>query len=203
MTPTALSLADRAAAYAVAFPKWPASWPRIVRETGGEVLYGTWLVGNDYRNPSTYYGAHPKGYLDRVHALFPDVAMTKANVLHVFSGSVPEGPYERCDAIQPVEYHCRVEALPDAAMGRRWNLILADPPYAEDDAKKYGTLMIDRGAVMRALAAVTVNGGHVVWLDTVWPMHRKAEWRTVGRIALIRSTNHRVRLVSIFERQAA
>jgi hypothetical protein len=41
-----------------------------------------------------------------------------------------------------------------------------------------------------------------VWLDQVWPMHRKDEWRTVGRILLQRSTNHRVRLVSIFERAA-
>jgi len=43
---------------------------------------------------------------------------------------------------------------------------------------------------------------HLVWLDTVWPMHRKAEWRTVGRILLQRSTNHRARIVSIFERVA-
>ena len=41
----------------------------------------------------------------------------------------------------------------------------------------------------------------VVWLDTVWPMHRKDTWRTVGRILLQRSTNHRVRLVTLFERQ--
>jgi hypothetical protein len=65
------------------------------------------------------------------------------------------------------------------------------------------TLMIDRGKVFRSLARVTEPGGHVVWLDTVWPMHSKEEWRTVGRICLIRSTNHRVRLISIFERQAA
>jgi hypothetical protein len=37
----------------------------------------------------------------------------------------------------------------------------------------------------------------------VWPMHRKDEWRTVGRIMLVRSTNHRVRCVTIFERVSA
>ncbi|MND07635.1 hypothetical protein D3C83_297470 [compost metagenome] len=56
---------------------------------------------------------------------------------------------------------------------------------------------------MAAIARVTIVGGHLVWLDTTWPMHRKAEWRTVGRITIVRSTNHRVRMISIFERQAA
>lgn len=63
--------------------------------------------------------------------------------------------------------------------------------------------MVNRRAVLAALANITVEGGHLVWLDTVWPMHRKAQWRTVGRIALTRSTNHRVRDISIFERTSA
>lgn len=36
-------------------------------------------------------------------------------------------------------------------------------------------------------------------IDQVWPMHRKAEWKTWGTIGLVRSTNHRMRLVSMFE----
>lgn len=50
---------------------------------------------------------------------------------------------------------------------------------------------------------VTKPGGHLVWLDVCWPMHRKVEWVTVGRIAIVRSTNHRVRMATIFERCAA
>lgn len=42
----------------------------------------------------------------------------------------------------------------------------------------------------------------LVWLDVVWPMFRKSEWRTVGRITVIRSTNHRARIATIFERVA-
>lgn len=208
---SALTLHDRAAAYARTFERFPASHPRVVDESalwpveeqGGDVLYGMFLIGNDYRNPSTYYGAHPKGYLDRVHALFPDVEPSPANVLHVFSGSLPAGPYVRCDLIQEAELQCDVRELATRAPGRRWRLIFADPPYSQDDAKIYQTVMIDRGAVMRSLAQVCEPGGHVVWLDTVWPMFRKDEWRTVGRICLVRSTNHRVRLISIFERRAA
>lgn len=63
--------------------------------------------------------------------------------------------------------------------------------------------MVNRGKATRALAQVVDPGGFLVWLDTVWPMHRKAEWRTVGRILLQRSTNHRARIVSIFERVTA
>jgi hypothetical protein len=171
-----------------------------VEEQSHEVLYGLWLIGQDYVNPSKYYGAHPKGYLDRVHALFPDVEPSPAAVLHAFSGSLPAGPYTRCDLLQASELQCDVRDLAARSGGRRWRLIFADPPYSQDDAKKYGTLMIDRGAAMRSFAQVCEPAGHVVWLDTVWPMFRKDEWRTVGRICLVRSTNHRVRLISIFER---
>ena len=82
----------------------------------------------------------------------------------------------------------------------RFDLVLADPPYSSKDAEVYGTPMPNRAKVMRALARVTRPGGNLVWLDTRWPMHRKDQWRCWGHVALVRSTNHRVRLVSMFER---
>lgn len=195
-----MTVQERADAYNKLYGRFPASFLHwTVEEQDAAVLYGLWLIGNDYRNPSRYYGSYPRGYLDRVHALFPDVVAAHDTVLHVFSGSLPTGPYMRCDALQPAEFQMSIDALAQVTT-QTWPLVIADPPYSEDDAKKYGTLMIDRGATMRALAHVTMPGGHVVWLDTVWPMHRKDQWRTVGRVCLVRSTNHRVRLVSIFQR---
>ena len=47
-------------------------------------VVGTWIMGNDYRVKSGYYGGYPAGYLRRVRALFPD----KKRVLHLFSGKV-------------------------------------------------------------------------------------------------------------------
>ena len=44
----------------------------------------TWIMGNDYRVKSAYYGGYPAGYLRRIRALFPD----KRRVLHLFSGKV-------------------------------------------------------------------------------------------------------------------
>lgn len=175
-------------------------------------MYGTWCSGQDYRGTSKLYGAYPPGYLDRVMALFPDVkpgqiqrGLEANTTMHVFSGSLPKGPYVRLD-INPDHRPDFIGSVYDVAeifdqyLG--WfELIIADPPYSAADAEKYGTAMVNRGRAMSALAQVTRAGGHLVWLDTVWPMHRKDQWLTVGRISLVRSTNHRVRMVTIFERQ--
>lgn len=199
-----MTLQDRIEAYAKAFPKRPPL--QLVTEGAGkdkhEVLYGQMVIGAAYGNDTRYYGAHPRGYLARIMALFPDVVPSRLNVLHAFSGSLPKSQdYSRCDSHQPAEYRMPIEDLP-ANLSWKFPLITADPPYTALDATKYGTKMIDRGRVMRALAEVTAPRGHVVWLDCCWPMHRKDQWRTVGRIGLTRSTNHRVRMVSIFERVA-
>ena len=47
-------------------------------------VVGAWIMGNDYRVKSSFYGGYPAGYLKRVKALFPD----KGRVLHLFSGKV-------------------------------------------------------------------------------------------------------------------
>lgn len=193
------TIAQRAEYYNSAFAAFPASHLWVRQEKGREVLYGIWQLGNDYRNPTRYYGAYPKGYLTRVMALFPD--MWGDETLHLFSGSLPPGNYLRCDLTQDCELPGSAYDLPEMLGGcPAFRLILADPPYSEEDAKKYSTPMVNRGKTFRALAEIAYPGAFCVWLDTVWPMHRSAQWVTVGRIPIIRSTNHRVRLCSIFQR---
>jgi hypothetical protein len=201
-----VTIDERIAAFTSTFAKWPASWPYLVREQDRDVLYATWLLGNDYRNKTRYYGAYPPGYLDRVKALFPDVPefdkeRGKLTTLHAFSGSLPEGMYVRCDVRQDAEIHCSIYDLTPSRDGV-YRLVFADPPYSATDAVNYGTSMVDRRRALAAIATVTEPGGHLVWLDTCWPMHRKADWLTVGRITIVRSTNHRVRMATIFERAA-
>lgn len=199
-----MNLGDRVEAFRAAYPDCPASWPWITEEDGRHVLYAIWVVGNDYRNKTTYYGSYPPRFLERVMALFPDMA--PADVLHVFSGSLPAGPYTRVD-LNPLLEPDVVGSVYDAAALFRhrapFGLVIADPPYSDADAVKYRTPMVDRGRVTRSLASVVRPGGFLAWLDVVWPMHRKAEWPTVGRIFLQRSTNHRVRVLSLFERTGA
>jgi len=201
-----MTLQDRIDAFKRAFPKNAAAWPYLVREQGHDVMYARWLPGADYRNKTRFYGAYPAKYLDYVMALFPDFRTPTfpGHVLHVFSGSLPASPhYERCDLVQPAEIQANVYELPNIILNYRPRLILADPPYTAADAKQYGTPGLDRGRATTALAKVTDPGAYLVWLDTCWPMHRKDQWRTVGRIALTRSTNHRSRDITIFERVAA
>lgn len=163
-------------------------------------LVGMWIMGNNYRVKSSYYGGYPHGYLDRVKALFPD----KRSVLHVFSGQVdletmPGDTIDINADLNPT-YVDDAQTL-DKVPVSEYDLILADPPYSVEDAKHYGTPMISRNKVMRALGVKARSGAHVVWLDQVLPMYRKTEWDMIGIIGMVKSTNHRFRVVTIFERR--
>ncbi len=83
----------------------------------------------------------------------------------------------------------------------RFDLILADPPYSPEDCKKYGVKSTPTLRVMSHLWRVAKTGANLVWLDQKWPQHKKTLWKTWGTIGLVRSTNHRMRLVSCFEAQ--
>jgi hypothetical protein len=176
-----------------------------VTEKGRPTIYATWLGGQDYRGRSRYYGAYPHGFLAKVMALFPDaierMRAREIPLLHAFSGSLPaRDQFIRCDSHQPAELACSVYDLPERTAAR-FSLIIADPIYSKADAANYGTPMVDRRRAMAALAGVAEPGAHLVWLDTVWPIHNKTQWVTVGRITVVRSTNHRVRIAHIFQRQ--
>ena len=122
-----MTLQERANAYAAAFLQWPASWPRVVQEQGRDVLYGIWVIGNNYRNKTAFYGSYPPRFVDRVMALFPDAHPQTHQVLHAFSGSLPAGPYARCDLVQEAEIRANVYDLDPTTHGRYW-LTIADPP---------------------------------------------------------------------------
>jgi len=201
--------ARRAALYNEAFPERPPL------AYGRGMVAGTWMIGSCYKNPNPLYGAYPHGYLERVHAMFPDAR----SVLHVFSGGLdrsnavmaawPDGVGTGAYTIELVDMHGPEQGrfptwqgdlheMPEEWAGR-FDLILADPPYSADDAKLYDCPAPNRGKIMQSLHRVAKPGGNLVWLDQVWPMHRKAQWKTWGTVGLVRSTNHRMRLVSMFE----
>ena len=174
-------------------------FPRSLFISGDGRVVGTWIMGNDYRVRSGYYGGYPAGYLRRVAALFPD----RRRVLHVFSGKVdlsamPGDTVDCNPAMQPdwlADAH-DLSAVPLA----EYDLVLADPPYSVEDAERYQTTMVQRNVVMRSLAAGMAQDARVVWLDQVLPMYRKDEWAIEGVIGMVKSTNHRFRVVTIFRR---
>jgi hypothetical protein len=187
---------ERIANY-VRVTKFPGSL--FVAEDGRVV--GTWIMGNDYRVKSAYYGGYPAGYLRRIRALFPD----KTRVLHLFSGKVDlqELPGDTVD-INPelaptyVDDAQRLEKVPLAD----YDLVLADPPYSVEDAERYQTTMVKRNVVLSALQRLS-PGAHVVWLDQVLPMYRKDAFHVEAVIGMVKSTNHRFRVITIFRRTGA
>lgn len=159
---------------------------------------GMWILGNDYRVKSGYYGGYPATYLKRIKALFPD----KKKVLHLFSGKVDLAvmPGDTVD-ISPhlgATYVDDAQTLTHVPLST-YDLVMADPPYSVEDAEHYKASMIKRNSVMRALQRCK-RGTHIVWLDQVLPMWRKDCFDLEAIIGVVRSTNHRFRVISIFRR---
>jgi hypothetical protein len=73
--------------------------------------------------------------------------------------------------------------------------VLADPPYSVEDADRYQTTMVKRNTVLSALRGLS-PGAHVVWLDQVLPMYRKDSFDVEAVIGMVKSTNHRFRVVT-------
>jgi hypothetical protein len=161
-------------------------------------VVGTWIMGNDYRVKSTYYGGYPAGYLKRVKALFPD----KRNVLHLFSGKVDTnimpGKTVDLNADNKPDYVDDAQRLTLVPL-EEFDLVLADPPYSVEDCDHYKCSMVKRNLVMKALGARLKSGTHVVWLDQVLPMYRKDQFTVEAAIGMMKSTNHRFRLITIFK----
>jgi hypothetical protein len=131
----------------------------------GNWAYGYWVIGNNYRVASGYHGGYPPTYLERLRVLFPD----KQRVVHLFSGKVdltafPGDTVDINPALNPT--------FVDDAQALEWvplelyALALADPPYSDEAAERYGTTMVDRNRVLRALERLPL-GANLVWLDQV------------------------------------
>lgn len=161
-------------------------------------VVGTWIMGNNYTVKSTYYGGYPAGYLRRIKSLFPD----KRRVLHLFSGKVdlatmPGDTVDITAELSPT-YVDDAHTLERVPLGD-YDLVLADPPYSVEDADRYQTTMVKRNKVMSALRGLAA-GAHVVWLDQVLPMYRKDAFAIEAVIGMVKSTNHRFRVVTVFDR---
>lgn len=190
--------------------RWEDRINNYARETGfpkclfvgaDNRVVGTWIMGNDYRVKSEYYGGYPAGYLRRVRSLFPD----KTHVLHLFSGKVdltafPGDTVDINPEFKPT-YIDDAQTLAGVPL-ETYDLVLADPPYSVEDTERYQTTMIKRNVVMRALQRLSI-GAHVVWLDQVLPMYRKDAFDQEAVIGMVKSTNHRFRVVTIFGRRDA
>lgn len=222
--------AERAANYNKEFAKYPDSQvllteiPELISTEmfiGQRQITATWITGNNYKG-SGFYGSYPPGYLKRMRALYPDAK----KILHLFSGSLnpedlkkdwPDAEHIRFDKSDEFKPEVVGEAESMSAIfaetcvcqqdGEKFevelpvfDLILADPPYSEEDALKYGHPLCNKRKVMAECHKLLMPGGTLAWMDQSRPMHG-LEWSWYGVISIYRSTNHRIRGVMLFERR--
>ena len=184
------TLEDRAKFYNSSFPKWPPL------RADNRWIDGMWIMGNNYQT-SGYYGAYPHTYLKRIISLFPDAE----NILHLFSGNIPKGNYTRFDIIKEyADIQGDAHKLSSYFDNKKFDLILSDPPYSVEDCEHYGCSMVKRNIVLKECYKILDDNGYIVWLDQVLPMFRKDELNMCGVIGMVKSTNHRFRVVTIFKK---
>lgn len=187
---------------------WKERIENYIKETGfPEALFqcedgrvvGTWIMGNNYRVKSAYYGGYPAGYLKRIKSLFPD----KTNALHLFSGQVDTtifpGVTVDINTDNKPDYIDDAQTLHNVPLDT-FDIVLADPPYSIEDCERYKVTMIKRNKVMKVLGSRLKKGTHVVWLDQVLPMYRKDQFCIEAIIGMVKSTNHRFRVITIFKK---
>jgi hypothetical protein len=174
-------------------------FPKSLFIAGDGRVVGTFIMGNNYKVKSTFYGGYPHGYLKRIKSLFPD----KEHVLHLFSGKVDTElfPGKTVD-INPEntpDYVDDAQTLINVPL-EDFDLVMADPPYSVEDCDHYQTSMVKRNLVMRTMGTRLKAGTHVVWLDQVLPMYRKDQFTIEAIIGMVKSTNHRFRVITIFKK---
>lgn len=189
-----MRLEDRVKNYAEIFPNRPA--PVVGQDNR---IAGVWIAGVRIKRQHGYYGEYFQDYLPRVMALFPD--KEEKEILHLFSGAVEKRDYIRID----VDPKMKPDIVGDAEKLSEFcpkgiSLIIADPPYSEEDAKHYGCPLVSRNKVVRECAKVLPKGGFLVWLDQAVPVYKASGFALIGLIGIILSPNHRVRMVFIFEK---
>jgi hypothetical protein len=156
-------------------------------------IIGLWVMGNRYDTKTSLYGGYPHGYLDRIYQLFPKTDKT----LHIFSGDVDDSDTDKVDLEMGIDAH----TMSDVLENNFYDLILSDPPYSVEDCDHYGCCMIKRNVVFNQCFKIMKQDGILIWLDQVLPQYKKVEWDVVGRIGMVKSTNHRFRVITIFKKK--
>lgn len=183
--------ADRVELYNQAFPKWP----NMFYEKNW--IIGCWSIGNNYASKNKFYGEFPRGFLKRLMSMFPD----KKNILHLFSGSLEPGDYTRVDISDKFNPDIlgsaeNISELTD----EKFDLIICDPPYQKSDSEIYGCKHPNKFKVTKECNKIATDDAHLCFLDERLVMYRKREWTRIADILITRSTNHRFRAVTIFEK---
>lgn len=159
-------------------------------------IYGVWYLGTAWKR-AALYGQYPPHFLDRALALFPD----SKPILHCPSGTV-KGPGITVDIknnniVRPMVV-ADSSALP--FKDKSFDLILSDPPYSQEDCKKYGVAKFSLPKTMKEFYRVLKHGGHLGMLHVYYPAYSGKQWALRGLICVVTGFLRRARLFSILEK---
>lgn len=172
------------------FPKYP----RTVKDKGW--IYGLWYCPTAWMK-THFYGQFPLTFLKRVIALFPHAK----DILQCPCGTVT-GPGVTVDLIRDEQRNPQIlasaEKLPFPA--NSFDVYISDPPYSNEDCKKYGTPPWRGKVAMDEARRVLRPGGHYCLLHVRYPSFKRKDWNFVGLIGVVTGANRCVRLLSIFQK---
>lgn len=180
-----------------AFPKYP----KTCMDKGW--IYGTWYCPTAWMK-THFYGQFPLTYLKRVLALFPGAK----DILHCPSGTLTfenNGvTHTTVDLIRDDQRKPQVlaSALSLPFPDNSFDLYVSDPPYSNDDSKKYGTPPFNLKKAMDEAHRVLRPGGYWSLLHVRYPSFRRAKWNFLGLIGVVTGANRTIRLHSIFQKPA-
>ena len=69
-----------------------------------------------------------------------------------------------------------------------------------EDCDHYKCSMIKRNVVFNECYKILQKEGILIWLDQVLPNYKKKEFKIIARIGMVKSTNHRFRIITIFKK---
>ncbi len=171
-------------------PKYPIT----VQDKGW--IYGVWYCPTAWMR-SHFYGQFPLTFLKRVLHLFP----TAKDILHCPCGTIT-GPGVTVDLIRDAQRNPQILAsaeklpFPDNS----FDLYISDPPYSNEDSKKYGTPPFKLLKAMAEARRVLRPGGYYCLLHTRYPSFKRGTWDFLAIIMVVTGANRCFRGMTIFQK---
>jgi len=169
-------------------------YPITVTDKGW--IYGVWYCPTAWMK-THFHGQFPMTFLKRVLALFPNAK----DILQCPCGTVT-GPGITVDLIRDEKRSPQILAsaeqlpFPDNS----FDLYLSDPPYTNDDSKKYGCPPFKLKKAMDEARRVIRPGGYYALLHVRYPSFKRKDWNFIALIGVVTGANRCVRLFSIFQK---
>lgn len=182
------------------FKKYPQSF---VDENGDSIedkgwAYGVWYCGTSFTKVKLY-GQYPPTFLKRAIALFPEAN----SILHAPSGSLIDLPNGHItldmyqDDVRKPMFQGNCDNMPFE--DSRFDLVLSDPPYSEEDSRLYGCAKFPERKFMSECARTLKPGGYLGFLAYHYPSYRRQDWKLVGLFAVVTGFSRRTRMFSVFQ----